>query len=189
MVLVTAQVPIASFTLSLSHFTFCPCDSDSNQQHRKLRFLPRARLFPPACFNYISNVKKLPVAHYYSASELSLIPDTTNKYLWAGTHATALSTATGALERNLCGSAACALLRRRHCSRLTYTCSCFADAALCFAAFFCQVAPEFSSAKAGYKARELALFAQGEVPHPCCYLTHVPTFLGQRLARPAAASR
>lgn len=52
--------------------------------------------------------------------------------------------------------------------------------------FFCQVASEFSSVKAGYKAHELALFAEGEVPHLCCYLTHVPTFLGQRLARPAA---
>lgn len=42
--------------------------------------------FPPAFFNYISKVKKLPLARYYSVSELSLIPDTTNKYLRVGAH-------------------------------------------------------------------------------------------------------
>lgn len=42
--------------------------------------------FPPAFFNYISKVKKLPLACYYPVSELSLIPDTTNKYLRVGAH-------------------------------------------------------------------------------------------------------
>lgn len=42
--------------------------------------------FPLSSFNYISKVKKPPLARYYLVSELSLIPDTTNKYLRVGAH-------------------------------------------------------------------------------------------------------
>lgn len=87
MILVTAQVLIAIFTLSPPHFTSRSCNRDSDQRHLKpWGSFPGARLFPPAFFNYISKVEKLPLAHYYSVSELSLIPDTTNKYLIVGAH-------------------------------------------------------------------------------------------------------
>lgn len=77
-VLATAQVPIASFTLFPPHFTFrlAIVTVTKNTGHAG-SFLHKA--FPPACFNYISEVEEPPVAHYYSASELLLIPAMTDK--------------------------------------------------------------------------------------------------------------
>lgn len=85
MMLITAQVVIAIFTLSPPHFTPCPRNRDKRPTTSEALVPSPVQGFPPpAFFNYISKVKKLPLARYYSVSELSLIPDTTNKYLMVG---------------------------------------------------------------------------------------------------------
>lgn len=84
MILLTAQVPTAIPALHISHLVLA---IETSLTLLEALIPPLVQgFFPPAFFNYISKVKKLPLARYYSVSELSLIPDTTNKYLRVGAH-------------------------------------------------------------------------------------------------------